>query len=172
MLATAESHEEVYIDRRKVEAMVTAHAESTAEKTVTFLKNWFQSLGFQKPIALPRAFYIELSAILRISEWQSSTCLKQLGNSFEDAETLWNDLVRRVMENTVQFESAHEDFALQLSRKTLSVYVSQCSATAWNDLGVDVAINSHFNDDFLELMAEFLWANRHQSLSTSEVQHV
>ena len=170
MLEAVESNKEVFFDRRKVEAMVRAHAETTAEKTATFLKNWFQSLGFEKLIAMPSAFYIELSAILRISEWQSSICLTELGSSFEDAEILWLDLLRHVVENTVDFESTRKDFASQLSKKTLSVYVSHCSATALHDLGVDVAINSHFNDDLLDLMADLLWANRH--ISTSEVQHV
>ena len=172
MLVAVEYDKSKLFDLRKVEVMVTAHAESTAEKTATFLRNWFQSLGFQKPIALPSSFYIEFSAILRISEWQSSKCMKELGNSFPDADELWHDLLSHFIENTVNFDFTRKDYALQLSSKTLSVYMSHCSATALPDLGVDIAISSHCNDDLLDLMADFLWQNRHLSLSTSEVQHV
>ena len=172
MLGAVEYDKEKLFDLRKVEAMVTAHAEVTAEKTVRFLRAWLQTFGIEKPIALPMSFSIELSAILRISEWQSSKCMKELGNSFPDADKLWHDLLRHFMENTVNFEFTRKDYALQLSVKTLSVYMSHCSATALPDLGVDVAISSHCNDALLDLMADFLWQNRHLSPSSNEVQNV
>ena len=65
-------------------------AEYMAHLAAQFLDECLiKSLGFHKPLCLPAEFLMEVSAVIRIANWQRGALMPVLGIEFPQSARMW-----------------------------------------------------------------------------------
>jgi hypothetical protein len=147
-------------DSRAVEVIefVIAEANVWASLTAEFL----QKLGLtpspasDKPVPqFTREFLLELGAILRIHVWERSGVRKHIRTELPPAREALSNLFGRAARGYVA-----EDTAIQLGIHVLRAAVEHCAWRGRPALGADIVLDTTSEDRLLNVLADFLWANR------------
>jgi hypothetical protein len=108
---------------------------------------------------LPPAFFLELGAVLLIGVWERNgvavPCEAELP-SFDEAK---KNLAARAGKGPEQFQGPH---AVRVSHQVLRAWLEWFAWDAPALLQADVVLGDVDEDQFADLLAEFLWQHRHQ----------
>lgn len=129
-----------------------------AEREADFAAGVLKELGFDK-LRLPAAFLLEFAALMELWFWDWQGLRPYLPEgvpSFDEAKkNLWD----RAAKGITEFEGVN---STPLSYLLMQVWVEHFAWDARDHFDADVIVGQADEDQFVDLMARFLWENRHQ----------
>lgn len=135
---------------------IVRNAQNQADLTAATLREMGLPLN---ELRLPGSFLLELGAVVQLYVWENRGLTPHLQGGLPTATTASQQLVERVQKGASAFEGKN---AAPLSRQVLKVWIEQF---AWNGqelLQTDVVVGDVDEDEFANVLAEFLWTHRHQ----------
>lgn len=133
---------------------IVRNAEYQADLTAATLREMGLPI---KNLRLPGNFLLELGAVVQLHVWERRGLTPHLKGELPAAKVASKELVERVQKGASEFEGNN---AAPLSRQVLQVGIEQF---AWNGqelLQADVVVGDVDEDEFVALLAEFLWTHR------------
>lgn len=109
---------------------------------------------------MPRAFYLELGAVLQIAEWEEQGVLAHLGGQLPSKAEAITQLVARIGKGPATFMGPD---AAPLSRQVLRACVERLAWDGPEYFGTDVPISPGDEEEGILRLAEFLWKHRADS---------
>jgi hypothetical protein len=155
-LAVIETKDGPYTVPHDQIAAIVQNAERQAELTATTLKQ--MGLGLDK-VPLPRNFLLELGAVLQLQLWENRGSTLHLKAGLPAAQLAANELAGRATKGWAEFEGEN---AAPLSAQVLSVWIEQFAWSGQEFLEADVVVGEVDEEEFADVLAEFLWTHRHQ----------
>lgn len=147
---------EEYVASLKVEG------ERGAARVAEFLRRFGISGTSTSPVALPAELLLGLNVALRFRAWELSSITAHLEAGLPSS----NQVVERVM-SLLQGDELRE-YVEDLDLRAIFILREQFVWQASGEQSADIAIVTDGNEDaFLDALADFLWANRH-NLTTSK----
>ena len=138
---------------------VIRHAERQADLTGAYL----EATGIlrSRPARFPAAFLLELAAVLELGLWERRDLLRHIEVDLPTYRQAADQLAARCEKGPAEFQGQN---ATPLSLLIMQVWIEHF---AWDgpDLLNAEAVLSDVNeddDDFVELLAEFVWTHRHE----------
>lgn len=132
-----------------------------ADLASEFLVRWFDEPRSKSALRFPAEFLLELSAVLRIADWQRSEVAKELEITFPPADELLIQLLDRLADDPYSFSYDPNHCPAPLSREVMVVWFERCSWTGLKLLKADVAVDRRHPELQIDLLAELLWTCRH-----------
>jgi hypothetical protein len=134
-------------------AFVAIEAARDADVTTFFLG----TLGFQaspgKPVRLPARFLLHLGAALRLLRWEVHGFYYHRAAGLPDAA----EAIREALLSAQDPAADPKEFCVAVLRLTVERFAwAGCAVMA-----ADVAVDELADEQALEALAEYLWANRH-----------
>lgn len=136
---------------------VAQQASLQAELTVETLR----VMGFEPNanLRLPGAFLLELGAIAMLKLWELGGQKDHFPVSVPDFEAAKSSLVERCQGG----QEAFADIAdTPVSKQVLRIYIDYFAWEGKDDLDATFVIGSVPEDQFVDVLAEFLWMHRHE----------
>lgn len=144
------------------EALVEA-AASRARYVASLTGAALEQLGIRPtgadadPIRLPAAFLLDLGAVAQLMAWEQSGISAHLDAGLPSASEASAQVASSVSDGRYEVGvGSTETLSHRVFRLTLDEF-------AWDGLpilGVDVHIRAEDDEEFIDLLAEFLWQNR------------
>jgi hypothetical protein len=140
---------------------VLRRADESAMRLAETLKamGFLPENGEGQQEAFPAGFLLELSAVLQLAAWEHKDQHHHIDAGLPTFEDAAAHLARRA-------ETAPADFnqlsSATLHRQVLSFCLEKIAWQGLDYLGTDVLVGEIDDEVFLDGLAEFLWANRHQ----------
>ncbi len=141
---------------------VAQHAERQAHLTGTYLRN----SGFcpDGEIRLPGPALLELAAVLELGVWERRGIRQYLPADLLTYREAADQLAARCMKGPAEFQGRN---AAPLSLRIFRVWVEHFAWDGPDLLDADVVLSdADHEDDFIDLLAEFIWTHR------NELQHL
>lgn len=132
-----------------------------ADLASAFLRRWFDEPESKTALRFPAEFLLEMTAVLRIADWQRSDLAKELEIVFPPADELLIQLLDRLADNPYSFSYDPDHCPAPLSREIMVVWFERCSWTGSKILNADVVVDRTHLDLQVDLLTELLWACRH-----------
>jgi hypothetical protein len=156
MATKADRFDESILPSDLLEA-ITSEAERDAEQVADYLDSLFADAGIplKKPTPFPPDFLLGLGAAFRLRRWEEAQVRQSLDAELPSSEEATNEVFRSAIEVDA------ESWANSLSRRVLELF---CKHFAWagrRELEADVILDSLDEHHALNVLAEFLWKNRH-----------
>jgi hypothetical protein len=147
-------------DSRAVEVIefVISEANVWASLTAELLQQLVVSASpdGDKPVPqFTRGFLLELGAILRIHVWERSGLRKFVRTELPPAREALSNLFARAARG-----HDPEDTAIPLVTNVLRAALEHSAWRGRRDLGADIVLDTTSEDRLLNVLADFLWANR------------
>ena len=136
---------------------VTRHAERQADLTGTYLRA--SGLCPEGEVRLPAAALLELAAVLELGVWEMRGLRAHLGVDLPSYRQAAAQFAARCMKGPEEFEG--ED-AAPLSLQVLRVWTERFAWEGPDTLGADIILGDVDEDEFAEVLADFLWQPRHE----------
>jgi hypothetical protein len=136
---------------------VTRHAERQADLTGSYLRA--SGLCPEGEIRLPAAALLELAAVLELGVWEMRGLRTHLDVDLPSYREAAAELAARCMKGPEEFGG--ED-ATPLSVRVLRVWTEHFAWDAPEMLDAEVVFGDAEEDDFVDLLAEFVWAHRNE----------
>jgi len=108
---------------------------------------------------LPAAFLLELSAVIELGVWERQGLRKYLNVDLPTYCEAAAELAARAQDGPAAFEGLK---AASLSDRVLQVWVEHFAWDGPDLIGTEVVVGDFDDDDFVDLLAEFVWAHRHE----------
>jgi hypothetical protein len=143
-----------------LQAMIV-DARWMADLACEFVRRWFDGAEPKSASRFPAEFLLEVSAVLRIADWQRSDIAKELAISFPPADELLIQLLGRLADDPYSFSYDPDHCPSPLSREVMRIWFERCSWTGLRILNADVAVDRTHLDLQVDLLTELLWACRH-----------
>lgn len=135
---------------------VVRNAEHCAELTAATL----QQMGFAlDKLRLPANFLLELSAVLQLQLWERRGLTPHLKSGLPPAQVASTELTGRAAKGWAEFEGKT---SAPLSSRVLRVWIEQFAWSGQEFLEADVVVGDVDEEEFADVLAEFLWTHRHQ----------
>lgn len=141
---------------------VVRHAELSADVTVAVL----DSTGLFPPTpdrqtraTLPAGALLELAAVLQLGVWERKGLRPYLRNDLPTFREAASDLAARISEDP---DAMKDRGAATLHRRVLGFYLERFAWEGPELLGTDVVVSDVDEDDFIDVLAEFVWTHRHE----------
>lgn len=145
-----------------IEAIVR-DAAFKAELTARFLDQFetqlLKSGRRRAPVAFPRAFLLELGAILRLAVWERAGILGCLERGLPGAEEALADLFARFSRGPQDAQSDGEKSALVL--EVFKISLNRLALSGRSELQADIVMNQPDDEAYLDALADLLWKHRH-----------
>ena len=136
---------------------IVQHAERLACLTAACLKSieFFQT----KPIRLSEAFLLELAAMIELVFWERWDLCRQLPVDLPTSREAADQLMDRCKKGATAFEDPNDT---PLHHRMLRVWREHFAWDAWQHLETEILIGEVDEDEIVDVMANFLWENRHE----------
>ena len=142
---------------------VTRNATRQADLTAVALKatGLFASSEGGRPdwSRLPPGYLLELGSTLQIGLWERQGLLPHLDSDLPSFREAAQTLVDRAVKGPAEFGGAD---ATPLCRRVTQVYLNRFAWDAPELLDAEVVLGDADEDDFVDLLAEFVWTRRHE----------
>ena len=141
---------------------ITAAAQRDADAVGFFLRQLGLAGSPQQPLKLPAGFLLYLAAALRLFFWETQ------GFAFHRAAGL--PPARQALADAF---AALADVNANPTELCVAVRRLSVERLAWNGLrhwNADIALDDLRDDQALDVLAEFLWANRHLATTKEDCQ--
>lgn len=149
---------------------VADHARQRADLTAAALDA--TGIFTTKPAHLPAGFLLELGAVLELGLWERNGLRQFLATdlpSFHDAAA---ELAARASKGPKEFDGSD---AAPLSQRVLRYWIEHFAWDGPRHLRADVVLGPVDEDQFADLMADFVWQHRHelsQLLAPESTEHL
>ncbi|MCI0334112.1 MAG: hypothetical protein L0228_12915 [Planctomycetes bacterium] len=139
-----------------------SQAERGAARVAEFLRRFGVSGTKESPIALPAEMLLGLDLALRFQVWELNAITAHLDAGLPSSD----QVLKRVM--SLLEGNELREYVQNLDSRAIQILREQFVWQASGDHSADFAIVTDGNEDaFLDALADFLWANRH-NLTTSK----
>ena len=108
---------------------------------------------------LPAAFLLEFSAVIELGVWERQGLRKHLDVDLPTFQEAAADLAARALNGPAAFEDPKD---APLSGRVLQVWVEHFAWDGPELIGADVVVGDFDDDDFVEVLADFVWTHRHE----------
>jgi len=135
----------------------TRNAERQADLTGTYLRAL--GLGKSGEVRLPAAALLELAAVLELGVWERRGLRAHLEVDLPTYREAADQFAARCMKGPLEFEGPN---ATPLSMRVFQVWVEHFAWDAPELLDAEVVLDNVDDDDFVDLLAEFVWAHRNE----------
>lgn len=151
-------HDVLSPDTAPYDAMVRAvivHAERQADLTAAYL----DVIGplKSKPARFPAAFLLELAAVLELGLWERRDLRRHLNIELPTYREAMDRLVTRCRKGCAEFDGPN---ATSLSRQVMQAWIEHFAWDGPGLLNADVVLGEADDNEFIDLLAEFVWTNR------------
>ncbi len=126
-------------------------ADQDALLVARFIPAWIE---LKPGEAFPKAFLVELAAILRIARWQQAGLPADLQEQFPPAEFLFDELVQAFAENPSSFIDG--SYQPKWPKSVLVTWLHRFSWNAPLEIGAEVVMQEPDEDMVLGAIADFL----------------
>lgn len=137
-------------------------AEEAAQRTAAMLRRGVIPSGDQA--TLPAALLLEIAALSTLIDWEERGDFEHLGEAAPDIEVLKQDFLNRCREGGKGFDDAER---APISSLMMKLFTENFAMEAPARLNAKLVIIQMDEENFIEELADFLWANRH-SLANNE----
>ncbi len=135
---------------------IVRNAEYQADLTAATLRE----IGLpMENLQLPGNFLLELGAVGQLHVWELRGLTPHLKGGLPTADVASQELAERAQNGVSEFEGKN---AAPLSRQVLKVWIEQFAWNGQDLLQADVVVSDVDEDEFTDVLAEFLWTHRHQ----------
>ncbi|NLS97463.1 MAG: hypothetical protein GXX96_35430 [Planctomycetaceae bacterium] len=155
MIALSTSDVSLPLPNALVHAAVR-HAERQAALTAAYLKA--SDLIVRVNGRLPAAFLLELAAVLELALWEQQDLRRHIDVDLPTYRQAADHLAARCSKGPEEFADLQ---AAQLSLQVLRVWAEHFAWDAPDLLGAEVVL-SDVDDDYLDLLARFVWTHRNE----------
>jgi hypothetical protein len=136
---------------------ITRHAEREADLTAAFLRA--TGLYQSEPPKLPAAFLLELGAMLELGFWEREGLRRHLDVDLPTCREAAEQLAARCRKGPKEFDDPD---AAPLSLQVLRVWTEHFAWDGPELLDAEVVLGDANEDDLIDILAEFVWTNRHR----------
>lgn len=109
-------------------------------------------------IRLPAAFLLDLGAVAQLMVWEQSGISAHLDAGLPSASEATAQVVSGVSDGHYRVAASSTD---TLSHRVFRLTLDEFAWDGLPILGVDVHLRAEDDERFIDMMAEFLWQNRH-----------
>jgi hypothetical protein len=127
--------------------LVAAHLEATGDFGSTAKR-------------LPPAFFLEFAAVLEIGLWEHKGLRRHISVDLPSYDQAADELIARCRKGPKEFEGPD---STPLSSLVLHVWIDYFAWDGPDTLGAEIVLDEgdEDDDDFINLLAEFVWTHRH-----------
>lgn len=108
---------------------------------------------------LPAGFLLELGAVLQIGFWERNGIVVHQSAGLPSYREASKDLAARAERGPAEFA---DPAAISLSRAVMAFWIEHFAWEGKQLLGSDIVVDEVEEDQFADMLAEFLWKHRHQ----------
>ena len=108
--------------------------------------------------AFPAAFLLEMAALLELRHWEQEGLRQHLDVDLPSYQEAADDFVARCKKGPEEFKGA----APPLSMKVLRVWLENFAWDGPGKFGANVVLAVADTEEFLNLLADFVWTHRHE----------
>ena len=136
---------------------VVCHAERQADLVAIHIH---ATKGFDsRTTRLPAAFFLELAAVLELGLWERRDLLRHVQTHLPTYRQAADQLVARCQKGREEFDGPN---ATPLSIQVLRVWLEHFAWDGPEQLCAEVVLGDMNEDDFIDLLADFVWTHRHE----------
>jgi hypothetical protein len=149
-------------------AAVIVHSEFCARLTAAAIEAFEEAspkgmCGKHLVAYLPKAFLMELSAVMRLRHWELGGIRDHIEAGLPSSQDATRELSARAAKGPEEFVGPQADL---LSRRVFEFWISRFSWSGVETLGADLVVHGLDDDLLINTIADFLWSNR-DALSSS-----
>ena len=120
-----------------------------------------------KPVRLPAGFLLELAAVLQLGFWERQGLRTRLPADLPTYHEASQSLAERAAKGPAEFDDLQ---ATPISHLVTRAFIENFAWEGPDHLGADVIIGQVDEEQFADVLAEFVWQHRHELSTMLSVQ--